>query len=172
MDNDSKPIVKCGHLALHSPGGFFKKRWHNKYLVLYDGSKSGVKRLELFDSEIKFKKQLAAKIIPLIDCVRVVTCQRHKTSFTFEVSWPPNGAFLVSNKAEEEGKNCAATNRATGRALFRSNSLISLSRSLARPFAIGSHASARLANMINGCLQARNWATLAPIGRLHESLAD
>jgi hypothetical protein len=63
-----------------------QKRWHSKYLVLYDGSKSGVKRLELFESEIKFKKQSPVKIIPLVDCVRIVTCQRHKTTFTFEVS--------------------------------------------------------------------------------------
>lgn len=63
-----------------------QKRWLTKYLVLYDGSKSGVKRLELFESEIKFKKQSAVKIIPLVDCVRIVTCQRHKTTFTFEVS--------------------------------------------------------------------------------------
>lgn len=84
--DDTQRIVKCGNLSLHTPGGFFKKRWHTKYLVLYDGSKSGVKRLELFDSEIKFKKQDPAKIIPLIDCVRIVTCQRHKTTFTFEVS--------------------------------------------------------------------------------------
>ena len=54
--------------------------------MLYDGSKSGVKRLELFESEIKFKKQNPVKIIPLVDCVRIVTCQRHKTTFTFEVS--------------------------------------------------------------------------------------
>lgn len=54
--------------------------------MLYDGSKSGIKRLELFDSEIKFKKQNPAKIIALIDCVRVVTCQLKKTNYTFEVS--------------------------------------------------------------------------------------
>lgn len=71
-----------------------QRRWLSKYLVLYDGSKSGIKRLELFDSEIKFKKQNPAKIIPLVDCIRVVTCQRgHKTSYTFEVS--KIGKFLV-----------------------------------------------------------------------------
>lgn len=73
-----------------------QKRWPSKYLVLYDGSKSGIKRLELFDSEIKFKKQNPAKIIALVDCVRVVTCQRHKTTYTFEVSirrkWDANPA--------------------------------------------------------------------------------
>lgn len=62
------------------------QRWQPKYLVLYDGSKSGIKRLELFDSEIKFKKQIPAKIIPLLECIRVVTCQRQKTTYTFEVS--------------------------------------------------------------------------------------
>lgn len=69
----------------HLPHGH-QKRWHQKYLVLYDGSKSGIKRLELFDSEIKFKKQIPVKIIALVDCVRVVTCQRHKSTYTFEVS--------------------------------------------------------------------------------------
>lgn len=125
--DDTQRIVKCGNLLLHTSGGFFKvsssstsapsrnhwaekkfvtnrhqlhlqKRWPSKYLVLYDGSKSGIKRLELFDSEIKFKKQNPAKIIALVDCVRVVTCQRHKSTYTFEVS---ASAFPASSTTGE-----------------------------------------------------------------------
>ncbi|KAG9509520.1 Docking protein 1, partial [Fragariocoptes setiger] len=97
--DDTQRIVKCGNLSIQSTGGLFKK-WQRKYLVLYDGSKSGIRRLEMFDSEMKFKKQSPAKIISLVDCIRVVTCQRHKT-YTFEVRTPEHMHFLAAQSYQD-----------------------------------------------------------------------
>lgn len=76
--------VKTGYLhALHQ--GFIKKSWSQKYCALYDSGKSGVKRLEIYDSEENFSRHAQHKVITLEQCVKVVPAlQKHQPN-VFEV---------------------------------------------------------------------------------------
>ncbi|CAN7990793.1 unnamed protein product, partial [Ixodes hexagonus] len=62
-----------------------QKSWSQKYCALYDSSKFGVKRLEIYDSEENFSRHAQHKIITLEQCVKVVPAlQKHQPN-VFEV---------------------------------------------------------------------------------------
>lgn len=63
-----------------------QKSWVQKYCALYNNSRHGVKRLEIYDSEETFSRHAQRKILTLEDCIKVVPAlQKHQTN-VFEVS--------------------------------------------------------------------------------------
>lgn len=62
-----------------------QKSWVQKYCALYNNSRHGVKRLEIYDSEETFSRHAQRKILTLEDCIKVVPAlQKHQTN-VFEV---------------------------------------------------------------------------------------
>ncbi|XP_075533045.1 docking protein 1-like isoform X2 [Dermacentor variabilis] len=80
----TEETAKTGYLhVLHQ--GFLKKSWLHKYCALYDSSRHGVKRLEVYDSEESFSRHAQQKCITLEDCIKVVPAlQKHQPN-VFEV---------------------------------------------------------------------------------------
>lgn len=80
----SEEPAKTGYLhVLHQ--GFLKKSWLHKYCALYDCSRHGVKRLEVYDSEESFSRHAQQKCITLEDCIKVVPALQKNQPNVFEV---------------------------------------------------------------------------------------
>ena len=71
--------------------------WVKKQCMLFPASRQGVKRLEVFDlAPSLLRKEPAALIIPLTDCVKIAEDHYKGKDFVFSVGVAPVARRLVS----------------------------------------------------------------------------
>ncbi|XP_077543784.1 docking protein 3-like isoform X1 [Haemaphysalis longicornis] len=82
---DIEEPAKTGYLQVLHQVFFLKKSWLHKYCALFNNSRHGVKRLELYDSEEHYSRHALQKCITLEDCIKVLPALQKQQPNVFEV---------------------------------------------------------------------------------------
>ncbi|XP_013193652.1 docking protein 2 [Amyelois transitella] len=74
MDQDDE--IKSGYLLFPAGGNMFnkfpkKKNWQQKYCILFNASKQGIERLEIYDNKDEVNTGAIPKIITLENCIKI-----------------------------------------------------------------------------------------------------